>query len=199
VNIYPYISEYISLYIGTTMENHLKKYLAMREYTLQSDTTQEEDFYYIPCEKKGLNIKVFMFKPKTKVEIQKNLKAIKKKINKTDHILIVVDKNYISDKSKKTKIIDLYKDVLPNNTVEFIPNIFDIFAGNNILIPKHTICSDEEVADLLEHEKLASKTCLPKIFSTDPQVVMLQAKEGDVIKIERCNQYGYYDYYRLVI
>ncbi len=67
------------------------------------------------------------------------------------------------------------------------------------LVPKHEICNEEEVKQLLERYNI-TKEQLPKILSTDPVVKALGAKPGDVIKIIRDSKIsGRTIYYRVVI
>ena len=55
---------------------------------------------------------------------------------------------------------------------------------SNNLVPKHAVASDAEVSELLaKFNKPVS--CLPVIYSEDPALEKLSAKEGDVIRIER--------------
>ena len=73
----------------------------------------------------------------------------------------------------------------------------DIFKSD--LVPKHEILSPEEKQKLLDKFNISEKQ-LPKIKSTDPAVIALGAKKGDVIKITRKSPVaGESYYYRLVV
>ncbi|MCS7093882.1 MAG: DNA-directed RNA polymerase subunit H [Candidatus Aenigmarchaeota archaeon] len=66
------------------------------------------------------------------------------------------------------------------------------------LVPKHEIVTEEEKKEIVE--KYGSLKNLPRIYSTDPQVKILNAKPGDVIKITRKSETaGETIYYRIVI
>jgi DNA-directed RNA polymerase subunit H len=52
------------------------------------------------------------------------------------------------------------------------------------LIPKHSKLSDNQKEKLLENYNISVKE-LPKIAKTDPAIISLNAKPGDVIKITR--------------
>lgn len=66
------------------------------------------------------------------------------------------------------------------------------------LVPKHEIVTEEEKKEIVE--KYGSLKNLPRIYSTDPQVRILNAKPGDVIKITRKSETaGEAIYYRIVI
>jgi len=71
--------------------------------------------------------------------------------------------------------------------------VFNIF--NHVLVPDHSVIPTSEVREVLTtyHSKLHQ---LPKIYDDDPAVVMIDAKVGNVIKVDR----GEENYsYRLVI
>jgi len=59
---------------------------------------------------------------------------------------------------------------------------FDI--TNHSLVPKHSILSEKEKADLLEKYQISMNE-LPKILKTDPAIRHLPVKEGNIIKIVR--------------
>ncbi|PIN87447.1 DNA-directed RNA polymerase subunit H [Candidatus Woesearchaeota archaeon CG10_big_fil_rev_8_21_14_0_10_32_24] len=66
-------------------------------------------------------------------------------------------------------------------------------------VPKHSKVSDSEKEKLFAIHNIEAKH-LPKILVTDPAIVKLDAKQGDVIKIERRSRTaGTSDYYRLVV
>ncbi len=50
------------------------------------------------------------------------------------------------------------------------------------LVPKHTVLSEKEFAQLSKQYSLKD---IPKILITDPALEELKVKEGDLIKIER--------------
>lgn len=68
----------------------------------------------------------------------------------------------------------------------------------NELVPQHKILSASETNALLKRMDLAASN-LPRVFSTDPQVVALGAKPGDVIEIDRVDFGKKYKYYRHVV
>ena len=69
----------------------------------------------------------------------------------------------------------------------------------HILIPKHSKISDAQKQKVLEMYHISLKE-LPKILRTDPAIISLGAKPGDVIKITRKSQTaGEAIYYRVVV
>ena len=66
-------------------------------------------------------------------------------------------------------------------------------------MPKHTILSEEEKRALLQKHDI-NEVQLPKILTNDAVVKVLDAKIGDVIKIERGSPTaGSTVYYRIVV
>jgi len=74
-----------------------------------------------------------------------------------------------------------------------------IDVAKHSLVPKHIKLSDKEKEKLLERYSITTDQ-LPKIRLTDPALMNLDAKEGDVIKIVRKSPTaGEADYYRIVV
>ncbi|MBR9706993.1 MAG: DNA-directed RNA polymerase subunit H [Candidatus Diapherotrites archaeon] len=61
-------------------------------------------------------------------------------------------------------------------------------------VPKHEIVSESEVNSLLK-DYSCTRMQLPKIFSDDPVIELINAKAGDVVRISRPNGS---EYFRLV-
>jgi len=69
----------------------------------------------------------------------------------------------------------------------------------HILIPKHNKLSDKQKEKLLEEYNISLKE-LPKILKSDPAIVSLNAKPGEIIKITRNSMTaGESIFYRVVI
>ena len=74
----------------------------------------------------------------------------------------------------------------------------EIDVSKHELVPKHEIISAKEKEELIK--KYGSLRNFPRIYSSDPQVKLLNAKPGDVIKITRYNEItGESVYYRVVV
>ena len=67
----------------------------------------------------------------------------------------------------------------------------------HILVPSHTLLSEDEIQKLLQQYNI-SKVQLPVIASNDPVIKTIEAKNGDVVKIERTGA-SKTTYYRLVV
>jgi len=75
----------------------------------------------------------------------------------------------------------------------------EIDISRHKLVPKHNILSEKEKRELLEKYKITLNH-LPRILTTDPMVKKLDAKVGDIIKIERSSTTaGKTVYYRVVV
>lgn len=69
----------------------------------------------------------------------------------------------------------------------------------HILIPKHSKLSDSQKEKLLEKYNISIKE-LPRILKTDPALISLDVKPGDVIKITRkSSTAGEAIFYRVVV
>ena len=73
-------------------------------------------------------------------------------------------------------------------------------APSHILVPKHVIASEDEVRSLLESLKKPVES-LPIISFDDPGLLGLNARAGDVIRIERLSPVTekVEPYFRLVV
>ncbi|WP_297488146.1 DNA-directed RNA polymerase subunit H [Thermococcus sp.] len=74
---------------------------------------------------------------------------------------------------------------------------FNVFMHE--LVPEHRVLSEKEKEELLNRYRIKISQ-LPQILVSDPAVVELGAKPGDVIEIKRKSPTaGVYYYYRLVV
>jgi DNA-directed RNA polymerase subunit H len=74
---------------------------------------------------------------------------------------------------------------------------FDVYSHE--LVPEHRLLSEEEKEELLRKYNIKISQ-LPQIKVSDPAVVPLEAKPGDIVEIKRKSPTaGYYYYYRLVV
>ena len=74
-----------------------------------------------------------------------------------------------------------------------------ILVPNHIYVPKHAIITKKEAEDVLKTYHCKA-TELPLIFASDPAIVQLGVKPGDMIKITRkSGTSGTSLYYRYVV
>jgi len=72
------------------------------------------------------------------------------------------------------------------------------FHNSHFLVPKHEVLAKSKHEELLSSLGVDAQK-LPKIKMQDPQVRLLGAKEGDIIKITRKDPTKENIYYRLVV
>jgi len=71
---------------------------------------------------------------------------------------------------------------------------------SHVLVPKHEVTPESELQELFQKFKI-TKQNLPWLKSTDPAVIALGAKVGDVVKVLRTSPVTGKEtaYYRLVV
>ncbi|MEM0094390.1 MAG: DNA-directed RNA polymerase subunit RpoH/Rpb5 C-terminal domain-containing protein [Candidatus Micrarchaeaceae archaeon] len=68
----------------------------------------------------------------------------------------------------------------------------------HVLLPRHELLSDDAAKQVLK-ELRTTIDKLPKILASDPQALALNAKPGQIIKIERKDNGVTYNFYRAVV
>ena len=108
----------------------------------------------------------------------------------------------VTVKGKKRQIArDLSDQISPEKVREFFTKISGVTALllTHELVPEHDIMPKEDLDKLLGQFK-CTKDMLPKIFDTDPTVLAIKAKPGDVLRIKRKSPTaGESMYYRVVV
>jgi len=94
------------------------------------------------------------------------------------------------------KIYELRGQIIYKN-LESICFLVDI--RKHVLVPKHEICSEKEKEEVKLENYITSFANIPHIFVTDPQIVWINGKVGDLIKITRNDYHGNILTYRIVI
>jgi len=80
-----------------------------------------------------------------------------------------------------------------------VSNMVKIDVTKHMLVPEHIILEEEEIEKLL-NELSIPRESLPKILITDPVVKLIEAKEGEIVKIIRNSPTtGKSIYYRYVV
>ena len=132
----------------------------------------ENDMEYLLKEKSEYNIKLY-FNKISSIKTT-NLEDFIVKYKNNHKILVVGDIN----SSTRAQIVALGKIEIFTKD-ELMINIVD-----NILVPKHTLLSDDDKKKFFE-EYLAKPKELPRIYVTDPIAKYYYAKAGDIFRIER--------------
>jgi len=68
----------------------------------------------------------------------------------------------------------------------------------HVLQPKHSKLSKEEAKKLLEKLNI-SLSQIPKISSSDPAIINNNFQIGDIVRINRKNEEGEEEYFRVVV
>jgi DNA-directed RNA polymerase subunit H len=108
----------------------------------------------------------------------------------------------LSVKGKKRQVAKVISKELPAEKVrEYFAKISGVTPTllMHVMVPDHEVMSKADVEKLLKDFR-CDKTALPKIKDTDPAVLAIKAKPGDVIRIKRrSHTAGESFYYRLVV
>ncbi len=117
-------------------------------------------------------------------------------------LLKICRKEELPRKGKKVEIIRrLSKELTPKQVREYYGDMrgTEVVISSHRLVPLHEVMPEEDVEKLIGKLN-CKKGDLPKIFDTDPMVLKLAAKPGDVIRITRESETaGEAYYYRLVV
>lgn len=76
---------------------------------------------------------------------------------------------------------------------------FKVDPRRNVMVPRHTLCSDDEARMILAENKVESPANLPRIRHTDPQVLWAGGHPGQIMRIVRRSDIGEEMYYRLIV
>jgi DNA-directed RNA polymerase subunit H (RpoH/RPB5) len=76
---------------------------------------------------------------------------------------------------------------------------FKVDVRDNIMVPAHILCTIDETKKAMEDNKIESLIHFPKIKLTDPQVLWVGGKPGQLIKIIRKDVTGETLYYRVIV
>ena len=100
---------------------------------------------------------------------------------------------------------DVVAQVLEKLDEDAIREYYNKFSGSRLnithhgLVPKHEVLSKEKAQEMLKSFH-CSHGSLPKIMDTDPMILKIKARAGDIIKITRRSPTaGEAYYYRLVV
>lgn len=105
-------------------------------------------------------------------------------------------KKSLEDDVPYTQYILVVKEKLTQNNIKFVNamklniQIFEIKElqfniSKHELVPKHELCTSEEIDNIIKQYTLKSKFQLPIIMRSDPMAKYLNLKNGDCVKIKR--------------
>ena len=165
--------------------------IELRGYKLISRTQLKDYISFIVETRDGTKVLVWSIPTKGTVGVA-YINQMSKVMNESDveNAIIISSGRYTQAAKTNSK----------KNNIELIPRTFPAFnIFNHVLVPKHEILSNEERNDLLKQYRVKPYQ-LPKIRESDPAVMAIGAKAGDIVRILRESQTaGTYTSYRYVI
>jgi DNA-directed RNA polymerase subunit H (RpoH/RPB5) len=87
-------------------------------------------------------------------------------------------------------------------TVKFKNFLFKHFKKSprdNAFVPLHTLCTDAEMATIMEDNCITDTDQFPRILHSDPQVMWIGGEPGQLVKIDRVTDVGPEQYYRFIV
>lgn len=79
-------------------------------------------------------------------------------------------------------------------------NLFKMNIRNNVMVPRHELCSEEEKVEIMNSNFIDNIKDFPKIKYNDPQVILLDGERDQLVKITRKDvTTGESIYYRVIV
>jgi DNA-directed RNA polymerase subunit H (RpoH/RPB5) len=104
---------------------------------------------------------------------------LKKFIPEDAHIFLIFKEKINTQNIKNIK-------ELSNDSIEiFMLNELMFNITHHYLVPKHELCNEDEIVEIMTRYKIKQKTQLPIILKSDPMARYLDLKQGNVVKITR--------------
>lgn len=117
-------------------------------------------------------------------------------------LLKIAKKENITVKGKKRDVVrDISEGLSPEKVREYFAKASGVTVQvlEHELVPTHEVLPEKDAEEFLRRLH-ASQIKLPKILDTDPAVLAIQAKPGDIIRIKRKSPTaGWSYYYRTVV
>lgn len=162
---------------------------------------EQLDMLLTDSKNKKVYVKFYIFKSNLRLnvinEMISDLYVLEEILNPDDTLIIIIkDIPNTSTKDIQSQIFsdeNKFINIFGLDTLQF--NILE-----HTLVPKHTVLSNDEIKEVKETYNISNNNQLPTISRFDPPVMAINAKPGDIIKIERsCKNSISSNYYRLCI
>jgi DNA-directed RNA polymerase subunit H len=162
---------------------------------------EQLDMLLTDSKNKKVYVKFYIFKSNLRLnvinEMISDLYVLEEILNPDDTLIIIIkDIPNASTKDIQSQIFsdeNKFINIFGLDTLQF--NILE-----HTLVPKHTVLSNDEIKEVKETYNISNNNQLPTISRFDPPVMAINAKPGDIIKIERsCKNSISSNYYRLCI
>ena len=169
-----------------------KEIISMRNYKILSESVSDEIVEYLVLDPKtSEKILIWCIMPQDTLGIRYiNMLKKKMKSEEVERGIVISQGTYTHSARMEAKRrgIELIPKVLPS---------FKLF--DHFLVPEHRVISEEEREELLTKYKVRPHQ-LPKIKASDPAIIAIGAKPGDIVKIVRESPTaGKYVSYRYVV
>jgi DNA-directed RNA polymerase subunit H (RpoH/RPB5) len=162
---------------------------------------EQLDMLLSDSKNKKIYVKFYIFKSNLRLnvinEMISDLYVLEEVLNPDDTLIIIIkDIPNTSTKDIQSQIYsneNKFINIFGLDTLQF--NILE-----HTLVPKHTVLSNDEIKVVKETYNISDNNQFPTISRFDPPVIDINAKPGDIIKIERsCKNSISSNYYRLCI
>ena len=162
---------------------------------------EQLDMLLTDSKNKKVYVKFYIFKSNLRLnvinEMISDLYVLEEVLNPDDTLIIIIkDIPNASTKDIQSQIFsdeNKFINIFGLDTLQF--NILQ-----HTLVPKHTVLSNDEIKEVKETYNISDNNQFPTISRFDPPVMAINAKPGDIIKIERsCKNSISSNYYRLCI
>lgn len=117
-------------------------------------------------------------------------------ISEKDVLLTIVSREGI-----KTNVLKFVKSYKGKKIIlkDFKYDMFKIDLRDNVMVPKHELCTSSEKKKIMSDNFIMSDTKFPLISKNDPQVMWLGGEPGQLIRITRNDTTGPVLYYRIIV
>ncbi len=122
-------------------------------------------------------------------ELRHMLNSIRRKKD----IVTIVSRNGMADR--------IYETISNEHNYTINSYLFDRFkidVRRNVIVPPHFLCTKKETSQVLQDTN-ALITSFPAISAGDPQVIWLNGKKGQLVRIERPHVSGVELAYRVIV
>lgn len=159
-------------------------------------TLQFYSYVKIKAIKKDDIMYIFLVEDNSLVSKSLEFKKLLNTIQEKEAHLIIVSKEGIKTPVKKFLSKYTKKKLWIKN---LLYAHFKVDVRKNEMVPKHSLCDLEETQRVMTDNQIDNLTQFPKIKNTDPQVLWLGGKAGQLVKIIRRDITGEVLYYRIII
>ena len=172
--------------IDIAIEEDINRSFQFREYIKISAKKNDESLYVILTSVDNSVVSKL-------IEFKKIINSIK---DKNPIIIFISEKGIKSSVDKHVKLLKRTKNIKIQN---LLYSHFKVDPRDNVLVPKHILCTEEEKRIVMEDNSIEDEMLFPVIRQNDPQVIWLGGEPGQLVKIIRRDVTGEVLYYRIIV